>query len=66
MLYDLRSKVDIQIGPIEVTGRWFFDIEDLAHWYILEPWEVLVRHKVLLVSCQKPHAVTGDVRNLNR
>ena len=66
MFNDLRGEIDIQIGPVEVAGRWLFDIDDLAHRDILEPGKILIRHEHFPVSGQKPDAVAGDIGDFNR
>ena len=62
----LGREINVQIWPIKVARFWFLNIEHLAYRNILEPWEVLVGHKQLLLIGEKPDAVARDVCDLNR
>ena len=62
MLNDLDREINVQFRPVEVAKRWLFDAEDFSDRYILEPREIVVRHKQLLVPRQQPYTVAGNVR----
>lgn len=40
MAYRLHRQINIQIGPIEMTGGWQFDIQDFAYRSIAKPREL--------------------------
>lgn len=66
VLYDRYCQINIQVGPMEVTGRGPLDIEDLADRSLFEPGELLARHEQLPVLRQEPYPGRGYVGNLNR
>ena len=65
MANGLQSEVNIQLGPIEVTGSGLPNVQNFPHRSIFEPWKILVRKENLLFADEQPDAVHRDVRDLD-
>ena len=65
MLDRAETEVYIQGGPVEVSRRGFFYVDNFSHWGVSEPGEVLVREEKLPAAGKKPNAVRGYVGDLN-
>ena len=65
MANGLQSKVNIQLGPIEVTWSWFPYLQNFPNGGIFEPWKILVRKEKLFLTGEQPDAVRRDVCDLN-
>jgi len=48
-----------------MTWSWFFNIKYFTDRSIFEPWKFLVGDEKLLLSCQKPYAMTRNIGNFN-
>jgi hypothetical protein len=54
---DFVAQINIEIGPIEVAGCWFFYIQNFSHRHILKPWKMFIGHEQLVVAGQQPNAM---------
>jgi hypothetical protein len=43
----LDAQINIKVGPIQMPGNRFFDVDDGAYRNILEPGEFGIRHEEL-------------------
>jgi len=66
MFDDILRKIDIDIRPIKMPRRWFLHIEHNLYRLVFKPWELVIRHKHLLIMTKYPHTMTGDMSDLNR
>lgn len=65
MANGLQSKVNVQRGPMEVTGSEFCHPQNFPHRSIFEPWKIFVRKEKLFPAGEQPDAVRRDVCDLN-
>jgi hypothetical protein len=65
MLDSLKVKIDVEIGPVEVTGREFLDIEHRFGRRFAEPWEVIVIKEKLSVPVSQPNPMRGQLYDLS-
>lgn len=66
MLDNFLRKVYINIGPLEVTGRWLLDIHNYFYRLVLEPREFIVWYEQFLFVCQQPDTMAGNICYFNR
>ena len=57
MLNNFGSKIDVQVGPVEMIGGHFRDIKDFFDGSIQKPGEICVRHKKFLAMREQPYAL---------
>ena len=65
MLNDLFAEVGVEIWPVKVARGGLLNIQDLPHWRILEPREIVIGQEIFRVIGEQPDAVAGDVGDLN-
>lgn len=65
MANGIQSKVNVQLGPKEVTWIGFLHVQNFPHRSIFEPWKILVRKEKLIFAGEQPDATRRDVRDLN-
>ena len=65
MLDRTETDVYIQGGPVEVSRRGFFYVDNFSHGGVSEPGEVLVREENFPTAGKEPNAVRGYVGDLN-
>lgn len=61
----LDCQIDIQLRPVEVIGRWQFDVENFSNCYVAKPGEFAERQEQFFILQQEPETMLGDVGHFN-
>ena len=61
----LNGKVNVEVWPVQMVGRWPLDMSDGTYRRVVEPGKLGEGYKQLLVGKQDPEAVRRNICDLS-
>ena len=65
MINNLLREINVDIRPVKMAGRYFFDVQYRLHGLVQEPGKLLVGKEHLFAATQQRESTIGNVRDLN-